>query len=123
MASRAWKLCSKPGCPTLVPPGTSRCEDCAQEADLRRGTSTERGYGVRHRKVFRKGVLDKHPICVLCLNAPSTVADHYPLSRRELVAAGHDPDDPAHGRGLCKTCHDTETATHQPGGWHAGHTQ
>ncbi|MER7155437.1 holin, partial [Streptomyces lydicus] len=47
----------------------------------------------------------------------SAHADHYPLSRRELVARGDDPDDPRHGRGLCGPCHSSETAQHQPGGW------
>jgi 5-methylcytosine-specific restriction enzyme A len=50
----------------------------------------------------------------------SVVADHYPLSRRELIDQGLDPDDPGRGRGLCKRCHDTETAQRQPGGFNAG---
>jgi 5-methylcytosine-specific restriction protein A len=49
----------------------------------------------------------------------ATVADHYPLSRKELIDAGLDPNDPQHGRGLCKPCHDRETAQNQPGGWNA----
>ncbi|MEU6709988.1 hypothetical protein ABZ897_00800 [Nonomuraea sp. NPDC046802] len=50
---------------------------------------------------------------------PSTVADHHPLSRRELVARGLDPDDPQYGRGLCTSCHGKETAANpeQAGGW------
>ncbi|AHH98316.1 hypothetical protein KALB_4954 [Kutzneria albida DSM 43870] len=43
------------------------------------------------------------------------VADHYPKSRRELVAAGADPNDPQHGRGLCVACHNAQTARLQPG--------
>lgn len=117
--ARAWKPCSTPTCPELVPPGTSRCDDCKAEADKRRGTATERGYTSKaHRLGFRKGVLKQDPVCVLCKRRPSTVADHYPLSRRDLIDAGMDPDDPKHGRGLCKPCHDTETARNQPGGWH-----
>ncbi|TDE02854.1 hypothetical protein E1269_21390 [Jiangella asiatica] len=50
---------------------------------------------------------------------PSTDADHHPLSRRELIAAGLNPDDPKHGRGLCSLCHKRSTAKHQPGGWNA----
>jgi len=64
-------------------------------------------------------VLDRDPICVLCRLAASTVADHWPTSRRDLEAAGLDPNDPARGRGLCKPCHDRETARNQPGGWNA----
>lgn len=126
---RALKSCSTPRCPELVPVGTSRCDTCQGNAEQRRGTATQRGYGHQHRSRFRRGVLKANPLCVCadtghghgpqCL-APSTVADHHPLSRRELVAAGLDPNDPQHGRGLCKACHDHHTAHAQPGGWHAG---
>ncbi|MFV2094839.1 hypothetical protein ACFHW1_05020 [Micromonospora sp. LOL_014] len=53
-----------------------------------------------------------------CLR-PSTVADHWPRDRRELVAAGLDADDPQYGRGLCARCHNQHTAVAQPGGWHS----
>lgn len=115
--ARAWKVCSQPGCAELVPPGVSRCEGCSRSADRSRGTATERGYNSAGHRRFRRAVLRKDPICVVCRSAPSTVADHYPLSRRDLVAAGLDADDPARGRGVCKRCHDQETAIHQLGGW------
>lgn len=121
---RALKPCSRPGCPELVASG--RCTTCQGQADKRRGTRQERGYGKAHTNRFRPGVLRRHPLCVCedqdhghgprCL-APSTVADHYPRSRRELVATGLDPNDPKHGRGLCKPCHDRHTAEAQPGGF------
>lgn len=123
---RALSVCPTPSCPNLTAGG--RCEDCAKAAEVRRGTATERGYGSRHRTRFRRGVLRRDPLCVCtdeahghgpqCL-APSTVADHWPLSRRELVAAGADPDDPANGRGLCASCHNRHTAQAQPGGFAA----
>ena len=49
----------------------------------------------------------------------ATVADHWPLTRRELVAAGLDPDHPARGRGLCAPCHAKATALdpRTRGGW------
>ncbi|WP_433406947.1 hypothetical protein [Streptomyces sp. CA-146814] len=47
-------------------------------------------------------------------------ADHWPLSKRELVARGLDEHDPRRGRGLCHSCHSSETARHQPGGWNRG---
>jgi 5-methylcytosine-specific restriction protein A len=102
-----------------VPPGTSRCEPCAAEADRRRGTAASRGYGKRHRKSFREEVLARDPICVLCRRRKATVADHYPLGRDELVRMGLDPDDPRHGRGLCAWCDPAQTAARQPGGWNA----
>lgn len=120
---RAMKVCPVPGCPNLTASG--RCEDHKKAADKARGTSTERGYKTRgHLRRFRPGVLERDPLCVLCLEEGkpprlSTVADHFPLSRRELIELGLDPDDPQHGRGLCKRHHDRETARHQPGGWNA----
>lgn len=112
---RALTVCSIPGCPELT--DTGRCTTHRAEAEARRGTARQRGYGHRHEKRFRAGVLRRDPICVLCRQRPSKHADHHPLSRRELVEQGLDPDDPAHGRGLCHSCHSTETAQHQPGGW------
>lgn len=121
MPSRALTTCSEPGCPELVTGG--RCDGHRQAAEQRRGSSASRGYGRRHRRRFRRGVLERDICCVLCRDAGrwtlATVADHWPLSRRELEAAGLDPDDPARGRGLCHDCHSRETAVHQPGGWNA----
>ena len=114
-------------CPAITTRG--RCHDCSQAAEQARGTATQRGYGRRHRTRFRPAVLARHPICVCTdtthghgprCTAPSTVADHHPLSRRQLVTLGHDPDDPRHGRGLCQPCHDKHTAVAQPGGWNRG---
>ena len=117
---RAMKPCSTPGCPELIPHGTSRCEACATQADRRRGTATDRGYTGRGHQRFRRKVLDRDPICVIadCM-APATVADHWPLSRRELIDRGLDPNNPGAGRGLCKRHHDEHTARSQPGGWNA----
>lgn len=129
MPRAPWKPCPTPGCGELTPGG--RCPTCAQAADKARGTPTERGYTGPHRSRFRRGVLAAHPICtcpgphhahpdVPCRH-PSTVADHHPLSRRQLVTRGLDPDDPAHGRGLCASCHgwSTQSAADQRGGWNA----
>lgn len=119
-------VCSRPGCPNLTP-SAGRCTSCARVADVERGTASQRGYtSAGHRRLFRAEVLRRDPVCTQdqypdgdgkpCLEW-STVADHYPRSRAELVAAGEDPNDPAHGRGLCKRHHDRSTALHQPGGW------
>lgn len=83
--------------------------------DIKRGNFADRGYGSQHRNRFRVGVLSRDPWCVLCGVAPATVADHYPLSRRQLVEVGADADNPENGRGLCAQCHNKETAKHQPG--------
>lgn len=109
---RGWSPCSYPGCPELTPPGQSRCTPHGY--DRARPTAHQRGYGRVHRDRFREGVLAREPYCRLC-HAPSAVADHHPLSRRELVARGMDADDPKHGRGLCVRCHNIETAKRQGG--------
>ncbi|WP_218153202.1 hypothetical protein [Streptomyces sp. CC53] len=75
------------------------------------------GYGTEHRDRFPAGVLKRDPICVLCGRAPSEHADHWPRSKRELRQLGWDEHSPAYGRGLCASCHSSETAKHQPGGW------
>lgn len=112
----AARVCSVPGCPALTTGG--RCPEHTRQADRARGSAASRGYTSRAHATFRAAVLTRDPVCVIpgC-TSPSTVADHYPLSRRELLATGQDPNNPCHGRGLCHTHHSTETAKHQPGGW------
>ena len=105
--------CSTPGCSNLVAHG--RCAEHEKQAEKQRGSADKRGYGTRWQRI-RKAYLYRHPWCTLC-GAMATVADHYPLSRRELVARGADPDAPSNLRPLCATCHNRETAQHQPGGW------
>lgn len=115
---RAKRTCAD--CPAIIDSGT-RCQPCAQAKarihDHARGSSTERGYTGAGHKSFRREVLKRDPICVVCKRAWANVADHWPLSRKQLVDRGLDPNDPAHGRGLCADCHNKETAIHQPGGW------
>lgn len=121
-----YRICSEAGCPEYTDSG--RCPEHRREAEQRRGTARQRGYGHRHETRFRPGVLAKDPTCVCTEEAHghgtpcgqrSVHADHWPLSRRELAEQGADPDDPRHGRGLCGPCHSSETAREQPGGWNA----
>lgn len=79
----AMRVCNVHGCPTIS--DKPRCPAHTKAADQARGTPTQRGYVAEHRKRFREGVLAKHPICQVCRRARSTVADHYPLSKRELI--------------------------------------
>jgi 5-methylcytosine-specific restriction protein A len=120
-----------PPCPVLVF-GGGKCPE--HLADTRRASQRFRverqgdPYAGRGHQRFRRGVLAEDPWCTCDLDhrphgvspcsQPSTDADHWPLSKRELIAAGLDPDDPAHGRGLCHRCHSASTARLQPGGWH-----
>jgi 5-methylcytosine-specific restriction protein A len=111
------RVCSVTGCPVLYEGRQSRCPSHSRTADRARGTAAERGYTSAGHLAFREAVLDRDPVCVLCDKRFSTVADHFPYSRRQLIEAGLNPDDPQYGRGLCTPCHSQETAVHQPGGW------
>lgn len=111
------RVCSVSGCPNLYPSTEgSRCVTHRRAASNARG---DRGYGTAGHKRFRRQVLERDPVCVLCGLQFSSVADHHPMSRKELIERGLDPNDPKHGRGLDKRCHDRETAKNQPGGFNA----
>lgn len=111
------RVCNIPGCGTLHPRSSGRCDDCQAKADHAHNTRTSYRTSVGHRRRFRPGVLGRDMICVICHLAVATRADHYPLGRQELEAAGLDPNDPKHGRGLCASCDSKQTAVRQPGGW------
>ena len=114
--SRASAVCSRPGCPNITK--TGQCDACRADAERQRGSSTERGYARNpEHRAFRSAVLARDPVCVLCRERASEIADHFPKGRRELVAQGLDPNDPAYGRGLCRPCDGRQTAQRQPGGW------
>ena len=107
------RVCNIPGCPN--PTDSSRCREHQQQA--RRARLGNDVYASPAHRAFRAAVLQRDPVCVECRNQQSTVADHYPLTRRELVARRLDPNNPAAGRGLCATCHNRHTAATSPGGW------
>lgn len=113
------RVCAQPGCPTIFDAGEgTRCTIHRKQTDRARGTATERGYNSPGHQAFRRAVLHRDPVCVLCVQRQATVADHHPLSRKQLIDRGLNPDDPKHGRGLCAACHNQQTARNQPGGWH-----
>lgn len=111
------RVCSVHGCPNIYAGTTTRCPQHEAEANQKHWAKTRPYNSKGHRDRFRPGVLLKDPQCVLCRQATSVVADHFPLGRDELIAAGMDPDDPKHGRGLCDPCNRKQTAARQPGGW------
>lgn len=115
MPTRAPRRCTTPGCARTPLPGTAKCHPCTRPRA--RPSAAAQGYNAEHRNRFRAGVLARDPVCVLCRSAPSEHADHWPLSKRELIERGLDDNDPRRGRGLCPPCHSRETAKHQPGGW------
>ncbi|WP_329369655.1 HNH endonuclease [Streptomyces sp. NBC_01483] len=94
----------------------------AKEAEQQRGTTTAKGYGVKWERI-RKRYLYAHPWCVLC-SKTTTATDHFPESRRALVAKGaKDPDAFSRLHPLCTSCHNKETARHQTGRWAAERVQ
>lgn len=103
------RVCSTPNCPNLHPnPG--RCPTCRAQADRARRPHGN-PYATQGHQTFRHQVLTRDPICVLCLRARATVADHHPHERRDLIEQGLNPNDPKYGRGLCVTCHNAKSAT------------
>ncbi len=112
----SWRVCGKPGCANTYDGDQSRCDDHLTRAKKAHWQDTKVYKSAGHRE-FRRQVLEADPICVLCLIRAAVVADHWPKSRKDLVLLGFNPDDPRFGRGLCRGCHNTQTAQHQPGGW------
>lgn len=118
MPANLRRRCTTPGCPKLTDQ-SGRCAHCRRgKMRLKRNRSREvHDYGPRW-PARRLNYLIEHPTCVYC-GRLSAVPDHWPVSRRQLVADGVlDPDADQYLRPLCKACHDRETGRNQPGGWH-----
>ncbi len=115
--ARAWSIC--PRCPEPVPTA-GMCHACKAKAERARRPDGNPYSTTEHRIGFREQVLARNPICVECRVKRSTVADHHPTERRDLVTQGLNPNDPQYGRGLCERCHNKHTAATSPGGWAAG---
>lgn len=105
MPSRAWKVCSAPGCAVLIRSG-GRCmlheerhlKEKNERYDAQRPKAAARGYDARHRK-WREFILKRDPVCKMCGHAKSTVADHIvPLRKSNDWSASN-------GQGLCGLCH------------------
>lgn len=101
--------CPHPGCPALVPYGTSHCPvhtKAEGKADrARRGSAAERGYDARWR-AYRLEFLAANPLCVLCLLeklvTPATVVDHIVDHKGDEALFW----DPKNHQAVCKPCHD-----------------
>lgn len=83
-----------------------------RQNDRQRGSASKRGYDKQHHDRFRTPVLERAGY--KCqgpdgCDARATDADHYPTSRRELVKAGLDANDPQYGRALCHAHHSSHT--------------
>lgn len=101
--------------------GGSRCDkhkvEVRKQADERRGSSTERGYGYKWQKA-RDGFLKKNPLCVHHLEnnqvERSTVVDHIVPHKGDQTLFW----DRTNWQALCKPCHDAKTAREDGGFGH-----
>lgn len=65
---------------------------------------------------IRAAILARDPICVICGDNPSTIADHEP-SYAELRRMGvSDPHSIEYGQGVCDQCHEVKTRAEQQRG-------
>jgi 5-methylcytosine-specific restriction protein A len=122
------RVCPTIGCPQLTEGG--RCQDCkSKAAKLRAGHTLHGGGNSPAWRTARARCLRRDRICT-CTDerdghgprcyAQATVADHWPDSKRDLIAAGVRDVDAQHRlRGVCASCHSKHTAREQPGGWAA----
>lgn len=106
--------CARHGCPAMAVPGSSRCAAHTvaqrQSVDDRRGSSSQRGYGVRWQRI-RNAFIRAHPVCAdpyqLHAQWPcvATDVDHIIPRRRGGT------DDEGNLQALCHACHSRKTAT------------
>lgn len=127
----SWRVCSTPGCPNLIETPARKCDACTRAQRDRTRTRGRNPYNTKGHQSFRRQVLARDPYCTcpgdpehggcgkhkgLC-GKPSTIADHYPYERIELIDMRLNPNDPKFGRGLCKQCHDVKTGRTRPAGF------
>jgi len=122
MPSRPRKPCSQPGCSKTTANG-GPCDAHRRQREARRKEDGNDAYRTTRWQRVRRAYLYDHPWCLLCTRA-ATVADHFPKSRRELLAEGvSNPDESSRLRPLCSSCHNKETARLQPGGFVASNAK
>ena len=99
-----------PRCRRLLPIGTT-CASCRRMADRSRSGQRHLHGGGNNPawRARRAAVLARDPVCTLCGQAPSTVAEH------RIPKRSGGSDDMRNLRGTCKTCADRKTATEDGG--------
>lgn len=119
MPTKPLSMCKTPLCGNKARPGMNGyCDEHSRKhnraIDLRRGTSTQRGYSKRWSKA-RATYLASHPLCAECLKqdrpVPATVVDHIVPHKGNQSLFW----DETNWQPLCKPCHDRKTATEDGG--------
>lgn len=144
MPSAFLRPCAGPRCSALVPSGyCSECQPSSRQYERERGTSTQRGYGVRWRafRVWLRGqMIAKHivPVCGATLPGGPVTSDSQ--CRQAGLLVGTNPDgsdlhfdhepplqpheradaravcDPRRVQLLCAECHNRKTQRDQQRG-------
>ena len=111
MRSVLRRPCAQPRCPELVQ--GRYCAKHQRQAhrreNARRGTSQQRGYGARWKRL-RVVILARDPICVSCGLAPSVAVDHINPKSLRVDAADFAEEEL---QGLCLSCHGRKTRSEQ----------
>lgn len=113
MPRRPASPCPRPRCPHASPCPV-HVPAARREVDAARGSAAARGYDRKWRRNSAR-FLAAHPVCRDC-GGRSEQADHWPLSRRQLVAAGVEhPDAWERLVPRCTSCHSSRTAREHSG--------
>jgi 5-methylcytosine-specific restriction protein A len=110
--------CRYAGCSALAEHGESYCSEHKSKVriqyEAQRGTSTERGYNARWRRL-RQWFLNSHPLCAECgrhgILKAAAVVDHVIPHRGDQTLLY----DQSNLQSLCTTCHNRKTATEDGG--------
>jgi 5-methylcytosine-specific restriction protein A len=117
MPSKPPRPCSQPGCPELVRGRDGACAEHSKQRAAQRQNRGGSSYGRDWRERVQPRFIYRNPWCVLC-GQRAQVADHWPISRRDLIARGErNPDAVTHLRPLCKACDAKERPKREPGGF------
>lgn len=105
------RTCQHIGCSALVEQGyCDKHKKDKQSYDRYRGSSTERGYGARHRQI-REVVIREEPLCRECLKTgritPSNEMDHIDGNPWNTERSNLEM--------LCASCHSRKTVREQGG--------
>jgi 5-methylcytosine-specific restriction protein A len=97
--------CGFPGCPARQdgPYCPAHRRETRSAYDRGRGKTAERGYDARHKR-WAAVILARDPICKICDEADSVLADH--------IVPVRDGGDWSfeNGQGVCQECHNKKTA-------------